>query len=49
LDYIPVSNVHLMPNVIITSYTQQDKKNKHDITARLTLYCKFDSGKIIVQ
>ncbi|HOT96061.1 MAG TPA: hypothetical protein PLN61_14110 [bacterium] len=45
LDYIPVSNMHLMPNVMIKNYTKKAVKN--DVTARLTLYAKFDSGKII--
>lgn len=47
LDYIPRGNVHIIPNVILKSYTQ-DSKNT-DITARITLYYKFDSGKIKVK
>ncbi len=47
LDYIPVANLHIMPNVIIKSYAKEGLDN--DITGRLTLYYKFDSGKIIVQ
>ncbi len=45
LDYIPVSNMHIMPNVFIKSYAKEGVKD--DITARVTLYAKFDSGKII--
>ena len=44
LDYIPRGNVHFMPNVIVKSYTQAGKNT--DITARVTLYYKYDSGKI---
>ncbi len=47
LDYIPASNLHIMPNVILKSYAKAGLEN--DITGRLTLYYKFDSGKIIVQ
>lgn len=47
LDYIPTANLHIMPNVIIKSYAKEGLDN--DITGRLTLYYKFDSGKIIVQ
>jgi hypothetical protein len=47
LDFIPTANVHIMPNAIIKQYSAQGSKN--DITARITLYCKFDSGSIITQ
>ncbi|MDZ7264019.1 MAG: hypothetical protein ONB16_05500 [candidate division KSB1 bacterium] len=47
LDYIPTSNLHIMPNVVIKSYAKDGLDN--DITGRLTLYYKFDSGKIIVE
>ncbi|MDZ7336763.1 MAG: hypothetical protein ONB32_16560 [candidate division KSB1 bacterium] len=47
LDYIPSANLHIMPNVIIKSYAKDGLDN--DITGRLTLYYKFDSGKIIVE
>ncbi len=47
LNYIPAANLHIMPNVIIKSYAKEGLDN--DITGRLTLYYKFDSGKIIVQ
>jgi hypothetical protein len=46
LDVMPRSNVHFMPNVIITNYTQDGKDN--DVTARITLYYQFDSGKITI-
>jgi hypothetical protein len=46
LDYIPSGNVHLMPNIMIKSYTKAGLDR--DITARLTFYYKFDSGKIVV-
>jgi hypothetical protein len=44
LDYIPAGNVHIMPNVMVKDYALDGKKN--DMTTRLTLYVKFDSGKI---
>lgn len=44
LDFMPRGNVHFMPNVIIKNYTQNGKDN--DVTARMTLYYKFESGKI---
>ena len=47
LDYIPVGNVHFMPNVLIKSYAQPGVDS--DVTARLTCYYKFNSGKIIVE
>ena len=46
LDFIPASNVHLMPNIIYTMYSQDGKNS--DVIARVTLYYKFNSGKIIV-
>ncbi len=45
LDYIPRANIHFMPNIMIKSYADSDLKS--DITARVTLYLKYDSGKII--
>jgi hypothetical protein len=45
LDYIPTGNVHLMPNILYQTYTQSGKDA--DLTARMTFYFKFDSGKII--
>jgi len=45
LDYIAKANVHFMPNVIIKSYTASDKEI--DITGKITMYLKFDSGKLI--
>ncbi len=47
LDYIPVGNLHIMPNVIIKSYAKDGLDD--DITGRLTLYYRFDTGKIIIQ
>jgi len=46
LDYIPEGNIHFMPNIMIKKYTADGKKN--DMTARLTLYYKFSTGKIII-
>jgi hypothetical protein len=45
LDYIPSGNVHIMPNVMIKKYASGANK-EDDTTARLTLYVKFDSGKV---
>ncbi len=45
-DYIPTAKVHIMPNIWITSYTQNGLKN--DVTARVTLYYNFNSGKITI-
>jgi len=47
LDYIPSANIHIMPNVLYKSYTKEGKDA--DLTARVTLFYKFDSGKIIVE
>ncbi|MDZ7261679.1 MAG: hypothetical protein ONB05_06205 [candidate division KSB1 bacterium] len=47
LDYIPQSNLHFMPNVMIQSYTKSGVET--DITGRITVYYKFDSGKIVVE
>ncbi len=47
LDYIPAGNVHLMPNIMIKQYAKSGLND--DITARLTLHLKFDSGKIVIQ
>lgn len=46
LDYIPSANVHLMPNILYKTYAKEGKDS--DLTARITLYYKFDSGKIVV-
>jgi hypothetical protein len=47
LDYIPVGNVHIMPNVMIKKYSKNlNPKKDDDMTARLTVYLKFDSGKV---
>jgi hypothetical protein len=45
LDYIPSGNVHIMPNIMIKKYAEDANKDD-DMTARLTLYVKFDSGKV---
>jgi hypothetical protein len=47
LDYIPQGNIHIMPNIIIKSYSQDGKDS--DLTGRITLYYKFNSGKITVE
>ncbi len=46
IDWIPAGNVHIMPNVIVKQYEKSGIDQ--DVTARVTLYCKFDSGKIII-
>jgi len=46
LDFIPKGNVHFMPNIMIKSYAQSGKES--DITARITFYYTFDSGKITI-
>jgi hypothetical protein len=43
-DYIPASNMHFMPNIMLKKYAVADLDS--DLTARVTLYYKFDSGKI---
>jgi len=45
LDYIPEAGIHIMPNVLIKQYTRADSKT--DLTGRLTLYAKFNSGKLV--
>jgi hypothetical protein len=47
LDYIPAGNVHFMPNIILKKYAQSGKDS--DLAVRMTMYLKYDSGKIIVQ
>ncbi|MBN1896000.1 hypothetical protein JW906_16055 [bacterium] len=47
LDYIPAGNLHIMPNIILKNYAKEGLDN--DLTARLTLYYKFDSGKITIE
>jgi hypothetical protein len=47
LDYIPKANVHIMPNIMLKKYAKAGVED--DLTARLTLYVKFDSGKITVE
>jgi len=47
LDYIPAANVHIMPNLMIKSFSRSG--SDPELTARMTLYYKFDSGKIIVE
>jgi hypothetical protein len=47
LDYNPAGNVHIMPNILVKNYSKSGKDA--DITGRITLYCIFDSGKIIVE
>ncbi len=46
LDYIPVGNLHFMPNILYKTYAKPGMDA--DLTVRLTLYYKFDTGKIIV-
>ncbi|MBN2102953.1 hypothetical protein JW835_02830 [bacterium] len=47
LDFIPAGNLHVMPNVMIRSYTKEGKDS--DMTIRLTLYYKYDTGKILIE
>ena len=47
LDYIPSANIHVMPNIMLKSYSGEGEDS--DLTARITLYYKFDSGKIIIE
>lgn len=47
LDVIPSANIHIMPNIIWKQYASGGKDA--DLTARVTLYYKFSSGKIIVE
>jgi len=46
LDFTPRSNIHFMPNIMIKNYAADGMNN--DVTARMTLYYKFDTGKIII-
>lgn len=46
LDFIPKGNVHFMPNIMIKNYSTSGKDS--DVTARMTLYFKFDTGKITI-
>lgn len=47
LDFIPRGNIHFMPNIMIKQYSDSGLKN--DITARMTLYYTFDTGKITIE
>jgi hypothetical protein len=47
IDYIPSANVHFMPNIMVKSYSKSGVDS--DLTARITMYFKFDTGKIIVE
>jgi hypothetical protein len=47
LDYIPTGNVHIEPNILLKKYAKADLND--DLTARITLYLRFDSGKIVIQ
>lgn len=47
LDYIPGANIHVMPNILFKSYSKEGKDS--DLTVRMTLHYKFDSGNIIVE
>ncbi|MBN1153649.1 hypothetical protein JXB12_01870 [candidate division KSB1 bacterium] len=44
-DYVPQKNLHIMPNFILKSYTKDGKDS--DLMGRITMYFKFNSGKII--
>lgn len=43
VDFIPKKNVHVMPNIMIKNYTHEYKDS--DVTARITLYYTFDTGR----
>jgi len=43
VDFIPAGNVHIMPNVMIRTYAEEDKES--DVTGRITFYYKWSSGK----
>ncbi|MBN2201164.1 hypothetical protein JW777_04355 [bacterium] len=47
LDYVSKGAMHIMPNVIIKNYAAEGKDS--DITARLTMWFNFNSGKIITE
>jgi len=46
IDFIPKDNIHFVPNILIKNYTLDGKKS--DITARITLFYNFDTGKIVI-
>ena len=43
LDFIPAGNVHVMPNIVVRTYAEEDKDS--DITARVTFFYKWSSNK----
>jgi hypothetical protein len=47
LDYLASGEIHVMPNVIFKQYAKAGLKD--DVTVRMTLYFKFDSGRIATQ
>ena len=47
VDYIPQARIHIMPNILIKNYTKEGLKS--DITARITLYYAYNTGKITVE
>jgi hypothetical protein len=47
LDYIANGAIHVMPNVMIKDYTAEGKDS--DVTARVTMWFNFNSGKIITE
>jgi hypothetical protein len=48
IDYVAAGGIHLMPNVMIKKYASATGK-KDDVTARMTLWFNYNSGKIITQ
>ena len=42
LDFIPAGNVHVMPNVVVRTYSDDGKEN--DVTARVTFYYRWSSN-----
>ena len=43
LDFIPAGNVHVMPNIVVRTYAQEEKDS--DISARVTFFYKWSSNK----
>ncbi|UCE19804.1 MAG: hypothetical protein JSV84_05545 [Gemmatimonadota bacterium] len=42
-DFIPINDVHVMPNIVARTYAEEDKNS--DITARITVSYKWSSGQ----
>jgi len=44
VDFFPSNGVHVIPNLTLKRYTQSGKGQ--DLTARITLFAAFNTGKI---